>query len=338
MAEATPAIAASGGAGAWTGHAFGIELQATFHAVAILETPAGSSGHAPSARHAHLELVGDTALDAAWPAKGAATLRDLRDDAGRSVLMIDEHPDDGYRLDASYYGRFVVSRDGRHVQCAPEPIADWEWHAFLVGQILPLLAVLQGLEVMHGSAVAYGDDAIGLVAPSGGGKSSLAVNLIRQGAAFAADDVLALERDGAGVVLQPGPPLASVRHAEAAAIGRSGVAEVGTVVGHSDEELRVAVSLDPHPLNLAALYFIERAEQEPSHAIEAIEPGPQLLLNGSYNGFVRTRARMAAQLDLYAHLAQTVSTFRAVVWPGIDAYGLASLIQDHARHAIASTA
>lgn len=323
------------------GRSYGIRLDADFRAVGVLEQ-AGSLGSceddtAPT-RRSRLRLVSAEKLEAVWPAEGTETLRDMRNSEGRSVLTIDEHPRAGYRLDASYYGRFVVSGDGHHVLCAPNPIAEWEWQAFVVGQILPLLAVLQELEAIHGSAVAYGDRAIGLVAHSRGGKSSLAVNLARRGATFAADDVLALERDGTGVTLHPGPALASVRHAEAGAIGSEGLEQIGTVVGRNDHELRVAMSLESRPLDLAALYFIEHADQEPPLTIEKLERDSLLLLTSDYCGYIHTPERLVRQLDLYAHLSRSVPIFRAVVWPGIDAYSLAGLIHEHSLDAIASTA
>lgn len=341
LTEPRPATGASDSrTPAWTGRAFGIDLHANFRAAGIVEQAGPTAPHEDDgvpARRSHLQLVSDVALEAAWPAAGTRTLGYLHDDEGRSVLTIAEHPDAGFRLEASYYGRFVVSADGGRVLCAPTPVADWEWQAFVVGQILPLLVVLHGLEGLHGSAVSFADDAIGLVASSCGGKSSLAVNLVRRGAAFAADDVLALERDGAGTALHPGPALASVRHAEADVIGPAGLAELGTVVGRNDHELRLAMQRDARPLNLAALYFIERAEHEPSLTIEAIEPDPLQLLSGSHNAFVRTAERLVGQLDLYAHVSRSVPAFRAVVWPGIDAYGLACLIQDHALQMIAGS-
>lgn len=303
---------------------------------ASVEPPHEDGG--TSGRRSRMRLVSDAALAAAWPPEGTTTLRDIRDRHGRSLMTIEEHAQAGYRLNASHYGQFAVTADGGDVLCAPTPIADWEWQAFLIGQVLPLITVLHGLEAVHGSAVAYGDDAIGLVAHSCGGKSSLAVNLVRRGAAFVADDALAVERSAEGITVHCGPALASVRRTEVNAIGPQGIAELGIVVGENDHELRVAVPLDPRPRNLAALYFLESAEHEPRHAVEAIDLDPQLLLCSSHKAYVRTPARLIGQLDLYAHLARSVPIFRAVVWPGIDAHGLAGVIRDHALDTFARAA
>jgi hypothetical protein len=227
-----------------------------------------------------------------------------------------------------------VARHGERILCAPSELAEWEWQAFVIGQVLPLAAVLQGLETVHGSAVVLGDHVIGLIADSHGGKSSLAINLIRRGAAFVADDVLALERADERILVHPGPTLASVRHAEAAAVGPAALGRLGTVVGRDEHELRMVMEREPRALDLAALYFIQRSEDEPASAVRELEPDPQLLLGNTFNGFVRAPARLTRQLDLYAQLARTVPTFGAIVSPAMDAYGLAGCIQAHALSVI----
>ncbi len=316
----------------WHGAAFGLRLDADFPARGVLDDDdGGPDAHAGGpARRCSLARVGADALAAEWPDEEASTLRDLRDRSDRPLLTIEEHAEAGFRLDAPGYGRYLVARDGSRILCAPSDLPDWEWQAFLIGQVLPLAAVLHGLEAVHASAVALGDHVVGLVADSRGGKSSLAVNLIRRGAAFLADDVLALERAGDRILVHPGPTLASVRHAEADAIGPAALRRLGTVVGRDEHELRVAMEHEPRTLPLAALYFVEHANDEPDSAVRALEPDPRLLLGSTFNGFVRTPARLVGQLDLYAQLARTVPTFGAIVSPAVDAYGLAGSIHVHA--------
>ncbi|MDQ3720250.1 MAG: hypothetical protein M3350_05645 [Actinomycetota bacterium] len=339
IARRLEAAATASRAGEWTGSAFGIRLQGDFPAPGLLEeTVAPTRSADENARCCHLRLVSGAELDAAWPSGGSTLLGEVRDAQDRRILTIEAHPQAGYRLEASYYGRYLVTGDGRRVLCAPTAIAEWAWQAFVIGQILPLLVVLHGMETLHGSAVAYGDEAIGLVAPSHGGKSSLAMNLVRHGAAFAADDVLALEPAGGSIALHPGPALASVRHAEARAMGPEAVAGLGPVRGRDDHELRVAVATPRRRLRLAALYFLERAEQEPREPVTPMQVDPQLLLCSDLCSYLREPTRLTRQLDRYSQLARTVPTFRAVMWPGIDAHGLAGVIHEHAGPAIGSPA
>ncbi len=337
MAGRPEAAATAPHSSEWTGGAFGIRLQGNFPAAGLLEeTVAPTRSPGETARCCDLRLVSSAELDAGWPSGGATLLGEVRDSQDRRILTIEGHPQAGYRLEASYYGRYLVAGDGRRVLCAPTAIAEWSWQAFVIGQILPLLVVLHGMETLHGSAVAYGDEAIGLVAPSHGGKSSLAVNLIRHGAEFAADDVLAFEPAGGSTALHPGPALASVRHAEARAMGPAAVAALGPVRGRNDQELRVAMPTPRRRLRLAALYFLQRAEHEPRQPVTSMQVDPQLLLCSDLCSYLREPTRLTRQLDRYSQLAWTVPTFRAVMWPGIDAHGLAGLIHEHAGRAIGS--
>lgn len=323
------------------GRAFGLQLDSGFAARGLLESNRGTDPDGRLAGHlraSSLDVVSRKALDAAWPRDEARLLRDVRGRDDRLLLTVEEHPEAGFVLHAPEYGRYQVARDGSRVLCAPSDVSPWEWQAFLIGQILPLAAVLQGLETVHGSAVAFGDRAIGLVGDSRGGKSSLAVNLVRRGAAFVADDVLALERAGERILVHAGPALASVRHAEARAIGPAALERLGPVVGRDEHELRLAMQREPRSRALAALYFVQRSDTEPASAVHQLVPDARLLLGSSFNGIVRTPARRVAQLDLYARLAGAVPIFRAIISPGVDAYGLAGSIRAHASTVIASAA
>jgi len=80
-------------------------------------------------------------------------------------------------------------------------------HAFFAYTV-PLWLESVGVPVLHGSAVVVDGRAVGLVAPSGTGKSVLCAELVRRGAGFLADDGLAIEPgpDGRWLCLA-GPPL-----------------------------------------------------------------------------------------------------------------------------------
>ncbi|MDQ3586760.1 MAG: hypothetical protein M3375_00170 [Actinomycetota bacterium] len=314
----------------WHGQAFGLGLDGAFLAGGPFE--GHSSAHA---RTTTLELVSADVLERAWSREDAQPLRDLHDAGGHRLLAIEEHPDLGYRLNAPAYGRYVISGDGSLVLCTPNQIARWQWQAFLIGQVLPLAAVLRGLEVVHASAVGLAEHAIALVADSHGGKSSLAFNLALRGASFVTDDVLALERREERIVAHPGAAVTSVRHAEARAIGPTGLKRLGTILGRDEHELRVAVEREQRALPLGAIYFIGRRDQPGETLVEEVAPpDPRLLLGSTFNGFVRTSDRLVNQLDLYAHTARTVPVFRAIISPGVDAQTLAGSIEAHAFSAI----
>jgi len=324
----------------WRGGAFGLQLEADFFAAGLLEEDADRPAGHPreSGRACSLALVCADELEAHWPLEQARVLCDLHDRAGRRLLTIEEHPEGGYQFDAPAYGRYVVARDGGRILCVPGDQPDWEWQAFLIGQVLPLAAVLHGRVAMHASAVSLGDHVIGLVAESRGGKSSLAINLIRHGAAFVADDVVALERAGERILVHPGPRLASVRHAEADALGPTALQHLGALVGRDEHEQRVTLQGEPRTLRLAALYFIERSEEVSHGAIRELEPGPSLLLGHTFSNLVRTPALRVGQLDVFSQIARTVPTFTATVSPDSNAYSLAGSIHEHALRVIGGAA
>lgn len=64
------------------------------------------------------------------------------------------------------------------------------------GAVLAYLLVRRGHLVLHGSAVAVDGHAVAFVAPSGGGKSTMATLMCADGAALVTDDVLRVDLDG----------------------------------------------------------------------------------------------------------------------------------------------
>ncbi len=312
------------GIGLAAGQAFGLELEGAFHAPGLLE---GEAGDGP--RRTAIELVPARALDSGWPRAETVRLHERLDTEGRVRLTIDEHPVLGYRLHSAPYGRYVLSRDGGLVRCAPSRTAAWRWQSFLVGQLLPAAAVLRGLEILHASAVVIAGRAVALTGHSRAGKSSVAINLLRRGTPFLADDIVALEPAGTQVLVHPGPALASVRHSEAETIGPQHLGRLGPTIGRDEHEIRLRVRRSPAPVPLGVLYAIDRG----GDAVEtAFEPAsdPRLLLSNRFSSFISSPERLTRQLDVYAHVARTTAIFRVCVPPTVDAAALAASVHEHA--------
>ncbi|MDQ3586753.1 MAG: hypothetical protein M3375_00135 [Actinomycetota bacterium] len=268
-------------------------------------------------------------LDSGWPRREAVRVRELRDTEGSVRLTIDEHPLLGYRLHAAAYGRYVLSRDGGFVRCAPSRTAAWRWQSFLIGQLLPAAAVLHGLEILHASAVIIAGRAVALTGHSQAGKSSVAINLIRRGIPFLADDVVALEPRGADVLAHPGPALASVRRSEAETIGRQALARLGPTVGRDEHEVRLGVCRSPAPAPLGVLYALDRTGEADELAVEPASDARPLLAN-PFSSFIRSPERLVRQLDVYALVARTTAVFRVSVPATIDAATVAASVHEHA--------
>ena len=77
----------------------------------------------------------------------------------------------------------------------------------LVDTILWTVSLLHGFVLLHASAICGDHGLVGLVARMGGGKSTLAAEFVRRGAALFSDDIVALDDGDGQVVAYPGPPL-----------------------------------------------------------------------------------------------------------------------------------
>jgi len=201
----------------WPARAFGVEVVLTFEI--------------PALRTAAVDRVADpTSLDlaeiAGWPAGEGEPLASLSDGRGGALVEVRQRPDVGILVDARSRGRFLVRPGARQVLCAP---GDEDWRRVLVAQVLPVVAALRGLHVIHASAVSIGDGAVALAGASGVGKSTLAAELARAGHPMLADDVLALRLEHGVPVAEPGVSLPELPRA-------------------------------PHAMPLRALYLLDHAE------------------------------------------------------------------------------
>lgn len=311
----------------WRGTAFGLDLLGNFPAPGLDVSRDGGRSHGPTELWAQPVDELDRHFDEAGGKVAVET-----GGAGRK-LTIQHDPDGNALLHSDFFGRFRVSLAGRRVESAPRPAPDWLWQRFLIGQVLPLAAVLQGLEPLHASAVDLEGAGTHLfIATSGTGKTSVALHCLGQGGSLLADDVAALEVVGGQVVAHPAPSLASLGPAEVSRLPervRSGWTPLGRYEGE-ERGIVDEVCLKPQPV--AGVYLISRREGLTDTTIEEapIEWGPTLL-GATFNGYIQDPPRLARQLDLCASLARQAN-LRVVNAP-VDgsAAALAKAIGDHAR-------
>ena len=235
-------------------------------------------------------------------------IAERRGPEGELVLTVDRHPELGYLIEAAGYGNHLLSPDGRSAECVPSVGAGWPWHRLFFAQVLPTAAALQGLEILHASAVASGDEAIAIVSASGGGKSSLAANMVARGAGFVTDDVLAVERAPGSLVAHPGAAFARLDEAELEQLPQLGERL------HCADKVHVAVQPVSEAIPLGRLVFLERNKQADRISLEPLSPpDPRLLLASTFAFHLSTRERLVAQLDACAAIARGVPCFRLVV-------------------------
>jgi hypothetical protein len=238
-------------------------------------------------------------------------IAELRFEDGRLAASLDSAGELGYLLYASDFGHARVSPDGRDALIAPVDEPDWVWQRHLTGQLLPLAALLQGHEVFHACSLGRDGRAIGVVARSGGGKTTTALLLALRGLDFLSDDVLVLEPAEGGVRVHPGTGLANVRAGSDELVSELGRAGLAAPVGSTSEDTRVAIRRSNETLPLAALFVLDRHPEPRELELERLAPlEPRLLYAASFNFAVQTPERLTRQLDVCARVDRSAAAFR----------------------------
>jgi hypothetical protein len=294
---------------------FGLDIHADA-ALPFLE------GAGPPATGRALSVAVADEAGAHWPA-GARRISDERHPDGSVSFQIEDGGEDGYRIAGPLYGSNEIAADGLRLRGSPGEGGMDAWQRLLVAQVLPFVAVMRGLEVLHASAVATGSGAVAFSGSSGSGKTSLALAMQRRGAALLADDVLALERGGEGLIAHPGAPVAGVELGEAERLRGDGVG-LGEVLAVNRRERVARTLLADAPQPLRALFFLQRSAGAGEPRFESA-PDPQLLLASTFNLVLASPARLAGLLEVCAIIARR-RVERVVFGPEVDPAALATAI------------
>ena len=311
------------------GTAFGLEIEASF------AVPALGSASAPGSRRARCEARSARELDERWRDEGSASALERRFPDGRLFLSIRSHPETGFRIWAPRHGRHLVSPDGTAIQSALPRSNTLGWQRLFFAQTLPLAAALQGLEVLHASAVVLDGAAVAFTAPSGIGKSTLAAHLVAAGASFLTDDVLALEDRNGVVQAHSGPARTSVSPAELRTMTPHDRALLGARAGAADGKivLEPVVAAGAHPL--ALLYRVTRSPRHARPAFRAHVPArPLAILASSFLPYLQTPGRLRNQLAMCDRIVSTVRTFDFDVPDSVPAHEAAALVLAHSASAL----
>ncbi|MGN6558781.1 MAG: HPr kinase/phosphorylase [Solirubrobacterales bacterium] len=237
-----------------------------------------------------------------WPTD-ARLISDERHRDGSVSFQI-EAAEAGYRIHGPAYGTSVLAGDGTSVRgvCGDEGFDGWQ--RLLVAQVLPFAAVLQGLEVLHAGAVVFDGGAVAISGPSGAGKTSLALALVRRGAELLADDVVAVEGAGEELLAHPGAPIAGIDRAEVARLRAAGAGEAGSLLAENEREQIARAEVAERPVPLQALFLLERRSE--AQGAPQFEPAddPRQLLGSTFNLLLASPERLAGLLDVCAQLAR----------------------------------
>jgi hypothetical protein len=305
--------------------AFGMEIDSGFDLPGFTARPP-----AEGSRRLRLELA-PAVLNGAGQDEAPARLGAVEGPDGRPLATIDATAD-GYRIWAETLGYALVAEDGSEVLVSPAEGPEWVWQRYLTGQVLPFAAVLQGLEVFHSSVVEVDGRAIAVMAQSGVGKTSLALNMALLGAGFLADDVAVTEPDGEGLLVHPGVGIANVPR-EAADLARAVErAGLGGPVGKSEHEIRLRIRCHDRSVPLGAVFFVHRLASGDRAVIEHLSPvDPRLILAATFNFVLRDPDRLLRHFDACWLMARSVPVHSVDCPPAVDAPELADQILAAAR-------
>lgn len=144
-------------------------------------------------------------LDAPAPQRDTTELRseDLSEELNVKLASMSG----GFRVTYSDTGSYDLTDDGRTITWyRPEDPDLGNARLDVLGTLLTLALHLNDRLTLHGSAVAFESGVVAFLAPSGFGKSTLAMSLTVSGARFMSDDAVPVRVEGTEVIASPGVP------------------------------------------------------------------------------------------------------------------------------------
>jgi hypothetical protein len=283
--------------------AFGLRLEASFPLPGI-----GAAGD-PDLPALSVELVDRAELERRW--SGDAIEPDWVGLLGDGRELRLERGSAGDRLFS--YGeraRFHLAADELTLCCAP--LGDGlDWQRALLSKVIPTVAVLRGYEALHASALETPHGAIALLAPSGAGKTTLALELLACGCKLICDDVLVLSEGEDGVLAHQATPHMNLEPEAAGRAAWEGLIEPLASFGEEEWAIARQSATDARPLS--AVFLLARRPQPPSE-LHALAPSPLPL--APYMLGVRADAgRRRDRFGLYGTLASQAALFELSFGP-----------------------
>ena len=188
--------------------AFGLAVELALDVPELEAAPPVRHDLLPSGPPLRVQMAAAEELDTAWsgPATPAVESGALVDgsrwhaERGRSGDLRMEH----------VLGRFHLDPAATLLRCAPSDAADPAWRRLLLDTALVSASLARGREALHAACVVSAGVAVAIAGPSEAGKTTLMAELMRAGADFLADDVVALADGELGVLALPGPPVSNL--------------------------------------------------------------------------------------------------------------------------------
>jgi len=295
--------------------AYGLQLRSSF------ELPGMTPQLAEDLPQLTLRLRTPEELRRAWNgASGLAawegTLGDgcrLRIERGMNGEVLFSYGDRAcFRLDASQ----------ELLDCAPSD-ARPDWQRVLISKVLGNVSVMLGYEGLHAAAVDTPEGVVAFAGPSGVGKSTLALELVRRGCPLFADDMLTLRKDISYVRAYPATPHMTVSEDLPEAVDLD---ELGPSLAElAGERWLAAQGACRQSRPVHALCLLERGERTMLDA--RVLPANPLLLAPYMLGFEGDRERQFRRFHLYADLMGSTTLIDLTGGPDDGPSELADLLE-----------
>jgi hypothetical protein len=244
-------------------HAHGLRLESTF------PLPGMACQDAEGLPSLSLRLLRPEALARRWRAPNwPVAWRGRLGDGLELSIQFGEDGDTLFR-----YGEracFLLDASMKELICAPSE-AGLHWQRTLIGKVLPSVSLLRGHEALHAAALQCPEGVVAIAAPSGTGKSTLALELLLRGWQLFTDDLLTLQSEQGTVLGQPGSPHMNIAPELPDALDPQ---LLGQTLGFLSGERWLAVhnsARDPRPIRMICLM-----ERRPGLALQArtLPPSP----------------------------------------------------------------
>jgi hypothetical protein len=298
----------------WRYRAFGLDLRS--------ELPLrGMAAAEPRGPIVSLRVSDPVEIARVWPGTVHQLIGTLPDGC-RCVAEL--APSGERRLTYGDRAVYLLSADTTTILCAPEDVAEPSWQRFLLDAVLLKVSETHGLHALHASAVEGPNGVLAFATSSGGGKSSLAAELVRRGHRFFTDDALTMDRANGHVRAHPAPPLMNVplTHPEGFP-----ATDLGAVQATFGPEAWVAVrNASSEPRRVAMIHLLDRRPGLRT-GVDLLPASPVHLLPHVLTGG-GSPAGAARRFELLADLVADAAVYRLRADPEVAVAQLADLVED----------
>lgn len=273
--------------GSWRYSGFGLSIESDFPLLPVRVGAVGAPGRSIAIRRSSLERAA-AALSASPELVWQTSFE------GREYRMERGSAGD-YRFEWTGRAAFHLTPDARELACGIADREDTGAMRLLLDTVLWSVSLICGYELLHASAISYGNETIAFVAGTGGGKTSLAAELMHRGAELLGDDVLAMSYDDGHVLVHPAPPVMN------APLGQRDPHDLGPTLAIIADEAWVNVeAVATTPRRLTAVCVLDR--QDSGTPRLAPHPGGVLALLPHAFGFPGARTRLGRQFEILSDL------------------------------------